>query len=93
MGKTNLYTIVTNDEFELPVISDLKVKEAAKFLGCTENYVRRMINRPVKKLKYKPIVSGSISHDHRAYQKKYAMTHDRTEYYHLYYQNRKRSQI
>ena len=89
----NLYTIVTNDEYELPVKCDLRVKEAAEFLGTTTNNVRRMVCRPPKKNPYKVIVSGKVIHDRYAYGKKYRMTHDRSEYNRQYYRRKKNGKI
>lgn len=69
MGKTNLYTIVTNDEYELPIKCDLRVNEAAKFFKTDENNIRRMIIRPLKKSKYKVVISGNVKYDKREYDK------------------------
>lgn len=77
----NLYTVVTNDELELPVKSDMRVGEVAEFLGTTKNNVRRMICRPPKKAKYKVVVTGKVKVDREAYEKRYRMTHDRSEYF------------
>lgn len=85
----NLYTIVTNDEYEFPVKCDLRVKEAAEFLGITTNYVRRMVCKPLKKHKYKVIVSGKVETDKAAYKKRYDMTHDRSEYFREYHKRKK----
>lgn len=85
MGKTNLYTIVTNDEYEFPVKCDMRVKEVAEFLGTSQNNVRHMVCRPLKKSKYKVIVSGMVMHDKAEYDKRYAMTHDRSEYFKKYF--------
>lgn len=69
MGKTNLYTIVTNDEYEIPIKCDLRVSEAAKFFKTDENNIRRMIIRPLKKSKYKVVISGYVKYDNREYEK------------------------
>lgn len=53
----NLYNIVTNDEYEIPVKCNLRVREAAEFFGTNTNNIRRMISKPRKKSKYKVIVS------------------------------------
>lgn len=74
----NLYTIVTNDEYELPVKCDLQVREVAEFLGTNTNNVRHMVFKPRKKSPYKVIVTGRVIPDRRAYEKRYRMTH---EYY------------
>ncbi len=77
----NLYTIVTNDEYEFPVKCDLRVREAATFLGVGTNDVRRMVCRPPKKSAYRVVITGKEKVDRRMYEKKYRMTHDRSEYF------------
>ena len=67
----NLYNIVTNDEYEIPVKCDLRVKEAAEFFGTSTNNIRRMISKPRKKSKYKVIISGKVEHDAKLYNKAY----------------------
>lgn len=84
----NLYTIVTNDEYELPVKCDLRVQQAAEFLGTTANNVRHMVCRPPKKNPYKVIVTGKVKFDRRMWEKKYRMTHDRSEYFKEYYRRK-----
>lgn len=69
MGKKNLYTIVTNDKYELPIKCDLKAREAAEFLRTDENNIRRSLIRPWKKSKYKVVISGSIHYDRKGYEK------------------------
>lgn len=85
----NLYTIVTNDEFEFPVKSDLRVKQVAEFLGTTTNNVRHMVCKPRKKNPYKVIVSGKVIFDKNQYGKKYRMTHDRSEYFREWHRKRR----
>lgn len=85
----NLYTIVTNDAYELPVLCDVRAKEAAEFLKTTTNGIRKMICKPPKKTKYKPIVSGKVVHDPIKSRVKYEMTHDRSRYYQKYYKENK----
>lgn len=77
----NLYTIVTNDEYELPVKCDVRVKEVADYLGTTTNNVQNMVCKARKKSKYKVIVTGKVECDKRAYCKRYSMTHDRSAYF------------
>ncbi len=84
----NLYTIVTNDKYELPVMCDLSVKEAAKFMKTNGNNLRNMVLKPRKKSKYRVMVSGKIKYDRKAYQKRYDMTHDRSEYFREYYRRK-----
>lgn len=77
----NLYTIVTNDEYEIPIKCDARAKEAADFLGTTTGNIRNMVLRPRKKSKYKVIITGRVEFDKHAYNKIYSMTHDRSEYF------------
>lgn len=67
----NLYNIVTNDEYEIPVKCELRVREAAEFFRTNTNNIRRMISRPPRKSKYKVIVSGKVEHDAKLYNKAY----------------------
>lgn len=85
----NLYTIVTNDAYELPVLCDVRAKEAAEFLKTTTNGVRKMICKPPKKTKYKPVITGRVRHDSRKYYRNYSQAHDRSEYFRKYYQAKK----
>lgn len=85
----NLYAIVTNDKYELPVKCDLRVKEAAEFLGATTNNVRIMAYKPPKKSVYKVIIAGKVVVDRRMYEKKYRMAHDRSEYFRERYKRKK----
>lgn len=85
----NLYTIVTNDAYEFPVKSDIRVKEVAEFLSTTTNNVRNMVCKPRKKSKYKVIISGKVVVNREEYEKRYRITHDRTEYFKQYYINHK----
>lgn len=87
----NLYTIVTNDKYELPVLCDLNVKEAAEFMGTTGNNLRNMVLKPRKKARYKVIITGKVKSDKAAYQKMYDMTHDRSEYFKQYYRRKVRN--
>ena len=82
----NLYTIVTNDALELPVLCDVRAKEAAEYLHTTPGGVQRMICRPPKRSAYKPLITGRVRHDPRRYYRHYSQSHDRTEYMKRYYQ-------
>lgn len=77
----NLYTIVTNDKYELPVKCDIRVKEVAEFLNTTTGNVRNMVFKPRKRAKYKIIVTGKVLFNKREYDKRYSLTHDRSKYY------------
>ena len=77
----NLYTIVTNDTLELPVLCNVRVREAAQYLHTTPNAIRRMICRPPKKSAYKPVITGKVAVDRQTYEKRYRMENDRSEYF------------
>ena len=84
----NLYTIVTNDQYEFPIKCDLLVREAAEFLNISKNAVRQRTLRQAQKSKYKIIITGKTKFDSHEYNKKYSMTHDRTEYFRQYHKTR-----
>ena len=84
----NLYTIVTADQYELPVKCDLKVHEAADFLKTTPGNVRQLVFKGRKRHGYKVIVTGRVGFDNREYSKRYDMTHDRSEYFKEYYRRK-----
>lgn len=77
----NLYTIVTNDKYEFPVKSDVRVAEVAEFLHVKPVTIRNMVLKPRKNSPYKVLVTGKVGFDRKTYMKRYDMTHDRTEYY------------
>lgn len=79
MGKVNLYMIVTNDKYELPVKCDAKVEDVADFLNTTPSNVRHMVCKPRKNSKYKVVVIGKVRFDKKEYAKRYAITHDRSK--------------
>ncbi len=85
----NLYTIVTNDKYEFPAKSDIRLGEVAEFLGTSKANAKNMIYKPRKKAKYKILITGKTRFDRNAYSKKYSMTHDRSEYFKGYYSRRK----
>lgn len=85
----NLYTIVTNDAYELPVLCDVTAKEAAEYLHTTPGGIQRMVCRPPKRSTYKPVITGRVRHDPRRYYRKYSQSHDRTDYFRKYYQSNK----
>ena len=85
----NLYMIVTNDEYELPVKCDVNTREAAQFLNVTPGHVRKMVCNPPKMTKYKVVVTGKVKTDKVLYQKRYRMSHDRSEYSREYHRKRR----
>lgn len=89
MPKINLYSIVTNDEYELPVKCDLRAGQAAEFLGTTPGNLRHMVCRPLKKSRYKVIVSGKVKFSQAEYAKRYDMTHDRSEYFRRHWREKR----
>ena len=88
----NIYTIVTNDKYEFPVKSNIRLAEVAVFLGVAKGTVRNMVFKPRKKSKYKVVVTGKIKPDRQVYMKRYDMTHDRSEYFRQrYLRNKERA--
>lgn len=90
------YMIVTNDKYELPVRADLVgAQQVADYLGLTVNRVRKNICTGIwnHRQQYKAVVvgnaEGSIEERRRAYNKRYSMSHDRSEYYRQYYKAKK----
>lgn len=90
------YMIVTNDKYELPVRADLVgAQQVADYLGLTVNRVRKNICTGIwnHRQQYKAVVvgdaEGSIEERRRAYNKRYSMSHDRSEYYRQYYRTKK----
>ena len=90
------YLIVTNNALELPVMVDIRgVKEAASYLGISTQAARNRLNRNSwGKLPYKILIDESaepIAMDKKDYDKRYSMTHDRSDRDREYYQkNRER---
>lgn len=85
----NLYTIVTADQYELPVKCDVRVHEAASFLGVPHSYIHQLVFHGRAKNGYKVIISGKTTVDGKEYSKRYGMTHDRSEYFKAYYRRKK----
>ena len=90
------YLIVTNDEFELPVSDEIVgSKEVAKELGMTlQRFHNCMCNGFPRKAKRKAVVVEEKQYEdalerQRELNKRYTMTHDRTEYYRQRYLLRK----
>lgn len=72
-----LYTIVTNDEYELPVKCDATAQECAEWLGTTKGNIRNMAFKRRKKGKYNVIISGHVKGE-----KKKTLPKDRSQYFH-----------
>ena len=73
MGQIKMYTIVTNDEYELPVAIDIKgAKSVADYLGISIQSLRHRIMRDRWSGKYKAVVSGVVPEvDRKQYMKRY----------------------
>lgn len=89
---SKVYMIVTNDEYETPVKCDIiGAKAVAEYMGISLSYLYCMVvgSKPWSiKLKYKAICIGEAKlkqKNKNMYSKKYAMEHDRTEYYRQWY--------
>lgn len=96
MGLIKTYLIVTNNALELPVMVDIRgVKEASDYLGITVQAARNRIHKNSwGKLPYKILVDELAEVkvlDKKDYDKRYSMTHDRSDRDREYYQkNRER---
>lgn len=90
------YIIVTNDSFELPVSEEITGAEAAKRLGIPVAYLHQCLCKGfAKKAKYKAVVVADRQYEdmqehNRQLSRRYAMTHDRREYYRNYDRRRGR---
>ena len=71
-----LYTIVTNDEYELPVKCDATAQECAEYLGTTPMNVYNMAFKHRKKSKYNVIISGHVKESRKKNPPK-----DRSQYF------------
>lgn len=82
--------IVTNDKYEIPVKMDcIGVKQAADYIGISENYARKMMCGYCKwTTKYKIVQFGVYKPNRKEYMKQYDFTHDRTEYFKEYHKKR-----
>lgn len=82
--------IVTNDEYEIPVKTDIiGVKAVAEYLGLSESYVRKMLcgyNPFVGK--YKAVLIGEANLTEKNANNYREV--DRTEYFREYYKNHKK---
>ena len=76
------YTIVTNDEYEIPVKCDATSKECAEYIGTTVGNVRNMVVKPRKKSKYKVIVSIKTKLDRSKSKRIYDRSPKRKQYFH-----------
>ena len=81
----NLYTVVTNDEYELPVSKELTLSELCEFLGISRSTaMKRIHNENPRYLKHKIIKTGERKQkkcSSREYGRRYRMEHDRREYF------------
>ena len=85
--------LVTNDEYEYPVRDNLTAMEAGRLLGISANSLRQHIHRGQwKKFKYRVVPYDAEPIDKGIYQKKYSLTHDRTEYFRQYHKARYKKQ-
>ena len=91
MPKKNVYIIVTNDKYEIPIKMDcIGVKEAASYIGISENYARKMMcGYNPWTTRYKIIQFGEYKPNRKKYMKQFDLTHDRTEYFKKYYKEHK----
>lgn len=93
---SKIYSIVTNDELELPIKCDIVgIKAAAKELNISASYLMQLMcgAKPwPSKSRYKAVCVGNadlFKKNKNLYHKRYAMLHDRTEYFKAYHQKKK----
>lgn len=80
--KKRIFMVITNDELELPLMQFSSAEECGEHFGVSANVVRQKVCR-------KGLIDGNRiitipdpeRFDPQAYQKRYSMTHDRTEYF------------
>lgn len=85
----NIYLIVTNDEYELPVAERIGIRACSEFIGLTEGTIASNIskNQWGKRSKYKVVLLGRYEKEFdkkkydKAYYQEYIKTHDRSEYF------------
>ena len=80
--------VVSNDEYELPIMQFKSAQECGDHFGISANSVRQRVCRNGL-INGNKIVSVSVKVNKHAYQKHYDMTHDRTEYFRELYRRKK----
>lgn len=85
----NLYTVITTDQYEVPVLCDIPIDDVADFLGTTSNNVRQLVCRQKERNGYKVIVSKKNIRSDPEWKELYNAVHNRDEYYREYYRRNK----
>lgn len=88
---SKVYMIVTNDEYETVVKSDvIGAKAVAEYMGISESYVRKMLcgYKPFVG-KYKAVLIGDANLTEK--NMNFYKSVDRTEYFKEYYQRNKKN--
>ena len=83
--------IITNDQFELPLMQFSSAEECGEHFGLSANVVRQRVCRKglIDGNRIITIADPEWKNDKKAYQKRYSMTHDRTEYFKERYRRKK----
>ena len=92
------FLVVTNNDLRLPLADCKNLREVSEYLGLSLQYVRKL-NCGAKAYPRKATYRIESYDDgvqkaerHRMYQKKYDMTHDRSEYFRKRYKLKKINQ-
>ena len=89
--KKRIFMVITNDELELPLMQFSSAKECGEHFGISANAVRQKVcrGRLIEGHKIITISDPNWEYNKQAYQKRYSMTHDRTEYFKERYRRKK----
>lgn len=85
----NLYTVIAAGEYEVPVLCDVSIEDAADFLRTTSNNVRQLVCSQRVRRGYKVVVSKKNIRSTQEWKESYKVTHNRNEYYREYYRRNK----
>lgn len=83
--------VITNDELELPLMQFSSAQECGEHFGVSANVVRQKVCRKglIDGNRIITIPDPEWKNEKQAYQKRYSMTHDRTEYFRERYRKKK----
>lgn len=85
----NLYTVIAADKYEVPVLCDVSIDDAADFLHTTSNNVRQLVCSQRIRNGYKVVVSKKNIRSTPEWKELYKSVHNRDEYYREYYRRNK----
>lgn len=85
----NLYTVIAAGEYEVPVLCDVSIEDAADFLRTTSNNVRQLVCSQRIRSGYKVVVSKKNVRSSPEWKETYRSTHNRSSYFQEYYKRNK----